>query len=481
MSKNANEDFKKNLYENPFKKNKILEKDPSSGSVVQKLIIHHKKNLRKSMFFNSKEDFDKNFSQKEKSSNMVDRDINKDNKNNIITRNKELIFGNILMKKQDFPENYRSQNKKNDKENKDSSQNSIYIKIEDDSNEKNEINRKISNPFNINIKNSNENNIFNNPFKPNENPFKINDKDKINQSNPFINISKDNINSNLNKDTRINPFTKTESNTNNPFITSENIKLERNPFINNNGGNSNNPFHNSNGNQNNNPFLNNNANQNNNPFLNNNANQNNNPFLNNNANQNNNPFVTNDSKNIFTSNSDNIKKDSDIKEQSDDEEELKKLQEEVKIEKDENKLKNFKDVKYAKSDKFFETEIENLQLLECEQGKSKYISKGCGIFSYQEEKDEKGKKTGIFTLRDKATKNILLQGIVIDLTSVEKAKLKNGLEFILIKNILVKYSKYSTDKITEETKITFLRIRVKKEEIDNFYNKTNEFFNLIKK
>ena len=456
MSKNANEDFKKNLYENPFRKNKILEKDPSSGSVVQKLIIHHKKNLRKSMFFNSKEDFDKNFSQKEKSSNMVDRDINKDNKNNIITRNKELIFGNILMKKQDFPENYRSQNKKNDKENKDSSQNSIYIKIEDDSNEKNEINRKISNPFNINIKNSNENNIFNNPFKPNENPFKINDKDKINQSNPFINISKDNINSNLNKDTRINPFTKTESNTNNPFITSENIKLERNPFINNNGGNSNNPFHNSNGNQNN------------------------NPFLNNNANQNNNPFVTNDSKNIFTSNSDNIKKDSSVKEQSDDEEELKKLQEEVKIEKDENKLKNFKDVKYAKSDKFFETEIENLQLLECEQGKSKYLSKGCGIFSYQEEKDEKGKKTGIFTLRDKATKNILLQGIIIDLTSVEKAKLKNGLEFILIKNILVKYSKYGTDKITEETKITFLRIRVKKEEIDNFYNKTNEFFNLIK-
>ena len=469
MSKNANEDFKKNFYENPFKKNKILEKDPSSGSVVQKLIIHHKKNLRKSMFFNSKEDFDKNFSQKEKTSNIVEKDISKDNKNNIITRNKELIFGNILMKKQDFPENYRSQNKKNDKENKDSSQNSIYIKIEDDSNEKNEINRKISNPFNINIKNSNENNIFNNPFKPNENPFKINDKDKINQSNPFINISKDNINSNLNKDTRINPFTKTESNTNNPFITSENIKLERNPFINNNGGNSNNPF------------LNNNGNQNNNPFQNNNANQNNNPFLNNNANQNNNPFLTNGSKNIFnTFNSDNIKKDSDIKEQSDDEEELKKLQEEVKIEKDENKLKNFKDIKLAKSDKFFETEIENLQLLEYEQGKSKYLSKGCGIFSYQEEKDEKGKKTGIFTLRDKATKNILLQGIIIDLTSVEKAKLKNGLEFILIKNILVKYSKYSTDKITEETKITFLRIRVKKEEIDNFYNKTNEFFNLIK-
>ena len=59
------------------------------------------------MFFNSKEDFDKNFSQKEKSSNMVDRDINKDNKNNIITRNKELIFGNILMKKMKLIEKFQ--------------------------------------------------------------------------------------------------------------------------------------------------------------------------------------------------------------------------------------------------------------------------------------------------------------------------------------------------------------------------------------
>ena len=103
------------------------------------------------MFFNSKEDFDKNFSQKEKSSNMVDRDINKDNKNNIITRNKELIFGNILMKKQDFPENYRSQNKKNDKENKDSSQNSIYIKIEDDFDPYEATNRKLIEKFQIRL------------------------------------------------------------------------------------------------------------------------------------------------------------------------------------------------------------------------------------------------------------------------------------------------------------------------------------------
>ena len=67
------------------------------------------------------------------------------------------------------------------------------------------------------------------------------------------------------------------------------------------------------------------------------------------------------------------------------------------------------------------------------------------------------------------------------MTSVEKSKLKNGLEFIFIKNILVKYSKYDKDNISEETKISFLRIRVKENDVDNFYNKTNEFFNLVKK
>ena len=122
-----------------------------------------------------------------------------------------------------------------------------------------------------------------------------------------------------------------------------------------------------------------------------------------------------------------------------------------------------------------------MQYLEHYKDKNKYISIGGGIFDYQEEKDENGKNVGIFILRESSTKKIKLQGIIIDSTSVEKAKLKNGLEFIFIKNILVKYSKYDPDKITEETKITYLRIRINKNEIDNFYNKTNEFFNLIKK
>jgi hypothetical protein len=35
--------------------------------------------------------------------------------------------------------------------------------------------------------------------------------------------------------------------------------------------------------------------------------------------------------------------------------------------------------------------------------------------------------------------------------------------------------------MSEITKITFLRIRVKEDKVDDFYNKTNDFFNLVKK
>ena len=207
-----------------------------------------------------------------------------------------------------------------------------------------------------------------------------------------------------------------------------------------------------------------------------------NPFISDNEQANkNNPFMTNGLSNPFKFNANNLKNDSSIKENSEEDEDNKDLEEEVKIEKDEDKLKNLKEVQYSKTDKFYEIEIENLQYLEHGKDKNKYISIGGGIFDYQEEKDENGKNVGIFILRESSTKKIKLQGIIIDSTSVEKAKLKNGLEFIFIKNILVKYSKYDPDKITEETKITYLRIRINKNEIDNFYNKTNEFFNLFKK
>ena len=207
-----------------------------------------------------------------------------------------------------------------------------------------------------------------------------------------------------------------------------------------------------------------------------------NPFISDNEQANkNNPFMTNGLSNPFKFNANNLKNDSSIKENSEEDEDNKDLEEEVKIEKDEDKLKNLKEVQYSKTDKFYEIEIENLQYLEHDKDKNKYISIGGGIFDYQEEKDENGKNVGIFILRESSTKKIKLQGILIDSTIVEKAKLKNGLEFIFIKNILVKYSKYDPDKITEETKITYLRIRINKNEIDNFYNKTNEFFNLIKK
>ena len=39
MSQNANGDFKKFFYENPFEKKLIFEKDNTSGSIQQNLII----------------------------------------------------------------------------------------------------------------------------------------------------------------------------------------------------------------------------------------------------------------------------------------------------------------------------------------------------------------------------------------------------------------------------------------------------------
>ena len=51
MSEKENNDFKNFYNENPFKKRIILEKVNKPGPVEQKLIIHHKKNLRKVVFF----------------------------------------------------------------------------------------------------------------------------------------------------------------------------------------------------------------------------------------------------------------------------------------------------------------------------------------------------------------------------------------------------------------------------------------------
>ena len=451
MSEKENNDFKNFYNENPFKKRIILEKVNKPGPIEQKLIIHHKKNLRKSLIFDSKEDFDKENYKKEKSQDLNKNAINKNGRKVLFDGNKTLIFDNLLAKKEDYPHDIKSQKIGNDNGQNNQNSNPFFnhdIKLEEDIKEKKDIkaNPIAFNPFKLN--NISETEISN------SNPFKIKGDDKINKNNPFINLIKDSNNNETNVAKNFNPFKNIENNScnnANPFSYNENNIFSKNPFLKMNNKNISDEI----------------------PT---------NPFISDNEQANkNNPFMTNGLSNPFKFNANNLKNDSSIKENFEEDEDNKDLEEEVKIEKDEDKLKNLKEVQYSKTDKFYEIEIENLQYLEHYKDKNKYISIGGGIFDYQEEKDENGKNVGIFILRESSTKKIKLQGIIIDSTSVEKAKLKNGLEFIFIKNILVKYSKYDPDKITEETKITYLRIRINKNEIDNFYNKTNEFFNLIKK
>ena len=439
----SDKQYQNQIINNPFKKKQTLfEKPINNGPIEQVLILHHKRNLRKSMKHQTKLELEKEQKQNEKENNENSK------RYEIINGKKVWKFKNILLKKGEYFNNEEKQNEQNNKNDKECdkglkgynpfinciSKKILEIKREND--EKNEIN--------------NANNKIENPFKMiNEtfNPFKVLDNSKINKTNPFMNIIQDNNNNSINSNNNNKNF--------NPFRNIEKTSSHCNPFLNNN--------------------INNNLNKSTNPFL--------NAVDNTNKEISSNPFLNNEVSNIFTFDTNNLKNnpslEEDQKEPSDDEDD-KKIEEEIKIEKDENKLKNLKEVQYQQSDKFYETEIENLQFLMNEDGKNKYISKGNGIFCFQQEKNEQGKNVGIFTLREKSTKNIKLQGIVIDNTTVEKSKLKNGLEFIFIKNIIVKYTKYDKDNLIDETKISFLRIRILKDEIDNFYNKTNEFFNLVK-
>jgi hypothetical protein len=270
--------------------------------------------------------------------------------------------------------------------------------------------------------------------------------------------------SNKDKKSDLNPFKNIQNNSNNynPFILSNNgNKIQNNTLIGDNNTKINNPFIINNDKTNSNPFLNNNETNN---------------------GQQNNPFLMKDSSNVFTFDSNNLKQEPNKNQDNNKEEENPEyFNEDVKIEKDEEKHKNLKEVQYKTNQKFFETKIENLQFLEQENGKSKYTTKGNGLFSFELDKNEQGKNIGLFTFREISTKNVKLSGMIIDSTTVEKSKLRVGLEFIFIKNILVKYTKYNSNGLSEQTKVTFLRIRVKNEELDNFYNKTNEFFNLVKK
>ena len=458
--------------ENPFKKRIIIQKTSNNAPIVeQNLIIHHKRNLRKSLLHNSKQDFDKEQKQKEPKENL-DKKNNSNNENN---KNKDIIINsgkkliklplNLLMKKEDLMDEkerreYEEKKKNNEAcNNKGKAFNPFGCVVKDflkKNQEKSETNTNIAslNPFkNIN-------------YEPSEiinNPFKLPSQDKINKSNPFMNLAQKNE-SNKDKKSDLNPFKNIQNNSNNynPFIMSNNDnKIQNNTLIGDNNTKINNPFIINNDKTNSNPFLNNNETNN---------------------GQQNNPFLMKDSSNVFTFDSNNLKQDPNKNQDNNKEEENPEyFNEDVKIEKDEEKHKNLKEVQYKTNQKFFETKIENLQFLEQENGKSKYTTKGNGLFSFELDKNEQGKNIGLFTFREISTKNVKLSGMIIDSTTVEKSKLRVGLEFIFIKNILVKYTKYNSNGLSEQTKVTFLRIRVKNEELDNFYNKTNEFFNLVKK
>ena len=458
--------------ENPFKKRIIIQKTSNNAPIVeQNLIIHHKRNLRKSLLHNSKQDFDKEQKQKEPKENL-DKKNNSNNENNknkdiIIKSGKKLIKLplNLLMKKEDLMDEkerreYEKKKKNNEAcNNKGKAFNPFGCVVKDflkKNQEKSETNTNIAslNPFkNIN-------------YEPSEiinNPFKIPSQDKINKSNPFMNLAQKNE-SNKDKKSDLNQFKNIQNNSNNynPFILSNNgNKIQNNTLIGDNNTKINNPFIINNDKTNSNPFLNNNETNN---------------------GQQNNPFLMKDSSNVFTFDSNNLKQEPNKNQDNNKEEENPEyFNEDVKIEKDEEKHKNLKEVQYKTNQKFFETKIENLQFLEQENGKSKYTTKGNGLFSFELDKNEQGKNIGLFTFREISTKNVKLSGMIIDSTTVEKSKLRVGLEFIFIKNILVKYTKYNSNGLSEQTKVTFLRIRVKNEELDNFYNKTNEFFNLVKK
>ena len=458
--------------ENPFKKRIIIQKTSNNAPIVeQNLIIHHKRNLRKSLLHNSKQDFDKEQKQKEPKENL-DKKNNSNNENN---KNKDIIINsgkkliklplNLLMKKEDLMDEkerreYEEKKKNNEAcNNKGKAFNPFGCVVKDflkKNQEKSETNTNIAslNPFkNIN-------------YEPSEiinNPFKLPSQDKINKLNPFMNLAQKNE-SNKDKKSDLNPFKNIQNNSNNynPFILSNNgNKIQNNTLIGDNNTKINNPFIINNDKTNSNPFLNNNETNN---------------------GQQNNPFLMKDSSNVFTFDSNNLKQEPNKNQDNNKEEENPEyFNEDVKIEKDEEKHKNLKEVQYKTNQKFFETKIENLQFLEQENGKSKYTTKGNGLFSFELDKNEQGKNIGLFTFREISTKNVKLSGMIIDSTTVEKSKLRVGLEFIFIKNILVKYTKYNSNGLSEQTKVTFLRIRVKNEELDNFYNKTNEFFNLVKK
>ena len=547
------------------------------GPINQDLIIHQKKNVRKSMGYQKPETnsiFDINSYEKEKNKNAAEsasevkeKNETSNNLSNRPERNK-ITFGqqktvyNTISRnitQTNFYDGIKVENNNNDFGNKSEKRTTDFVNIigftarnetnKNDNNANNnivqekhqDINEKKEETTKAEIKETSNqfiasNNIFinnnymnnnepSNPFHSSTNSFFIDKSNATNNNiveNPFKDISKNRIenpfkdfkplnsnnsNNSSNDKQIINPFKSNNNNIINPFISSNN-----NPFSNNSSTSNNNIFNNNNI-QIKNPFIQNTSDNNINPFIsignnssmnisNNNANNTNeviNPFQNpfRKTNINDNPFLTqenisnkmnnpfrniNSNTNIFYNIQSQIPNNNNVNINNEDDDndnggENINVEEEIKIEKDESKLKEFKEIKYERNDKFYEVKIENLQYFDRKE--NKYISLGNGIFNLQEENDG-GKKRGLFVLRDINTKNIKIQGTILDKSNIEKSKLKNGVEFIKIKNILATYSKYDKDKISQETNLTYIRIKIDLSKIDELFNRASEFFENFK-
>ena len=165
------------------------------------------------------------------------------------------------------------------------------------------------------------------------------------------------------------------------------------------------------------------------------------------------------------------------------------VEEEIKIEKDENKLKQLKEVKQVedeKKNKFYEVNVENVKYLEynldnANVKKYTYVSIGGGMLSFEEETNEKGEKSGIIVVRDSVTKFVKLQGIIGNKSTVEKVKLNSGLEIIMFNFILASYFQYNKNSNKPVHKMTILKIKVEKNNLEIFLDKAKSFFELMKK
>ena len=518
ISNSINTKIDNNLYyQNDIFKSALKLGDP----INQDLIIHQKQNNRKIMDYTITQVnsiFDLNTIKKKKNKDIkkykinsqyeikekkeiINSNLNNNPKKNIIKNKGENILNRTIYK------NNNNENHLN---------NSYYDRNKD-------INSNKTFDFKSEKKEINYESFLSNYNKENE----VNKDNNLAQINPIINEEKENsiskhkdiININSNE-TKNNLFTCTNDNNNNEkinsFITNDNsfiikfseIKINNNDNDENNDNNKNiyeNPFLSTvnDMNKSNNINIFNPSNNNNNPsirlqkdYINNSNKDNNNignPFLNikNKSNNHYNPFLTNinnpfyfiNNRNNNTNTCSNINNQIshtnknpfiDNSEEKNKEDKNFNVEEEVRIEKDEDKLKYFKEVKYEKQNKFYETEIEKLQYY----FKYKYISVGKGMLSLQEMYD--GKKSGILVLRDLNSKNIRIQGMIINKSEVEKSKLKNGVKFILIKNILASYPKMVRgNPIVYETKLTYIRIKINKNNLDTLFNKIKEFFELM--